>query len=406
MFSPNLAKPVVKAIWLSGLFAFPLSLPLRAQPPSPQPGSRQLLTSVSILDSNREQDGLFGPVRRVRAETAQLSLQAGKSAEGPRLLLETTTYAPRGQRVENISYPVAVAAQAPDGREEYRYDDKGNIIEKTLRDEAGNALSKEAYAYEFDSFGNWIKMTTSIVVLEADRLSYEPTEVTYRTISYYFDEAVAKKLQPPAAAATTAEAAVGAPVANPATKSAESGPLTGAGSDGQPTAANESATTVKLPALEFAPALLTTSSLSLAPPTAAVTEATGNGELVKTSDPLPPPAGPFIETSDPLPPVAQPAAKPDAKLAFGETVGAKALFLPQPVYPESAVKAGLQGIVTVKVFIDPSGQVSKAEALSGPQPLQSAAVEAAKRARFAPARIAGQPARSTVTINYNFKDVR
>jgi len=374
MSYPNLAKFAVKLISLFSLFAFPLSLALRAQQSSQQPVSRKLLASVSILDSNREQDGLLGPVRRVRAETAKLSLQVGKVAEGPRVLLETTIYAPRGQRVENTSYPVPDAAGAPVGREEYKYDDKGNVVEKTLHDEAGNTLSKEVYAYEFDSFGNWTKMTTSVVVFEADQLSYEPTEVTYRTIAYYFDEAVAKKMRPAAAGAG------GATVANPAAKIAEGGKP--AGIDALPA-----------PAAPTALDLLMTAGLSVAPPTGVVSiKEPSNGELVKTSGSSPSAAGP--------------ASRPDAMKVTGETVGSKAIYLPKPIYPEPARQVGLKGTVTVEAIIDTSGRVIEAKAVNGPKWLQSAAVEAARRARFKPARLAGQPTRSAVTINYNFNDTR
>ena len=154
-----------------------------------QIGNRQQLpAAISILDSNREQDGLLGPVRRIRTETAKLSppqAAAGAAVEGPRVVLEITTYAPQGHRLDNKSYPTTAAGgNAPAaGREEYQYDDKGNVVEMTLRDEAGLILSKEVYAYQFDAFGNWTKMTASLVVFEGEQISYEPTEVTYRTIS-------------------------------------------------------------------------------------------------------------------------------------------------------------------------------------------------------------------------------
>jgi hypothetical protein len=88
--------------------------------------------AVTILDSTKEQDGLKGSVRRVRTESAKLELQGGSLVEGPRRLLEITTYSPRGDRVENVSYPSSDLV----GKEEYKYDDKGNIIEMTLRDES------------------------------------------------------------------------------------------------------------------------------------------------------------------------------------------------------------------------------------------------------------------------------
>ena len=62
----------------------------------------------------------------------------------------------------------------------------------TLRDERGAIVSREAYTYEFDKFGNWTRMVTSLVVFENGELKREPTEVTYRTVTYYFDDRVAK----------------------------------------------------------------------------------------------------------------------------------------------------------------------------------------------------------------------
>jgi Flp pilus assembly protein TadD len=149
--------------------------------------------AVTILDSTKEQDGLIGSVRRVRTESAKLELQGESLLEGPRRLLEVTTYGPRGNRVENVSYPSSSTV----GKEEYKYDEKGNIVEMTLRDESGTILSREAYDYEIDRFGNWTKMVTNLLVFEGDTLKHEPIEVTYRTLTYYFDEQIAKIVEPP-----------------------------------------------------------------------------------------------------------------------------------------------------------------------------------------------------------------
>ena len=66
------------------------------------------------------------------------------------------------------------------GKEVYKYDDKGNISEMTLLNEDGSLVGKETYKYEFDFAGNWNKMTTSVAVVEGGKMSFEPTEVTYR----------------------------------------------------------------------------------------------------------------------------------------------------------------------------------------------------------------------------------
>jgi Flp pilus assembly protein TadD len=145
--------------------------------------------SVTILDSTKAQDGLVGSVRRVKIQSAKLEFKAGRLMEGPGQVLEITTYNPRGNRIENVSYPVA---SSPVGKQEYRYDDKGNIVEMTLRGDDGSIFSREAYDYEFDRFGNWTKMVTNLVVFEDGELKHEPVEVTYRTLTYYFDDAIAK----------------------------------------------------------------------------------------------------------------------------------------------------------------------------------------------------------------------
>lgn len=150
--------------------------------------------AISVLDSTKEQDGLVGSVRRVKTETARIEFKDGHPVEGPHQLVEVTTYGIKGNRIENTSYPLAGSLV---GKEEYKYDERGNITEMTLRDERGAILSREAYAYEFDKFGNWTKMMTSLVVFENGELKREPTEVTYRTVTYYFDDSVAKAVEEP-----------------------------------------------------------------------------------------------------------------------------------------------------------------------------------------------------------------
>jgi tetratricopeptide (TPR) repeat protein len=148
--------------------------------------------AISVLDSTKEQDGLVGSVRRVKTESARIELKEGRPVEGPPQLVEVTTYGIKGNRIENTSYPMPGSLV---GKEEYKYDEKGNITEMTLRDERGAIVSREAYSYEFDKFGNWTKMVTSLVVFENGELKREPVEVTYRTVTYYYDDTVAKAVE-------------------------------------------------------------------------------------------------------------------------------------------------------------------------------------------------------------------
>ncbi|HEU0251555.1 MAG TPA: tetratricopeptide repeat protein, partial [Pyrinomonadaceae bacterium] len=156
--------------------------------------------AITVLDSTKEQDGLVGSVRRVKTETAKIELKDGRPVEGPTQLIEITTYGVKGNRIENTSYPSGGAFA---GKEEYKYDDRGNITEMTVRNDRGAILTREAYSYEFDKFGNWTRMVTSLIVFENGKLKREPVEVTYRTVTYYFDDTVAKIVEEPKAPVTT-----------------------------------------------------------------------------------------------------------------------------------------------------------------------------------------------------------
>jgi len=150
--------------------------------------------AITVLDSTKEQDGLLGSVRRVRTETAKIEFKDGQPIEGPPELVEITTYGIKGNRIENTSYPLKDGVV---GKEEYKYDERGNITEMTVRDERGALLSREAYSYEFDKLGNWTKMVTNLVVFENGELKREPIEVTHRTVTYYYDDTVAKIVEEP-----------------------------------------------------------------------------------------------------------------------------------------------------------------------------------------------------------------
>src|SRR5215213_4893864 len=181
--------------------------------------------------TEREQDGLSGPVRRVKTETAKITVKGGQPAEGPRQVLETTTYDQKGNRVDNAYFLAAGGSLT--GKEVYKYDERGNIVEMTLHNDDGTLLAKEVYTYEFDAVGNWVRMTTSVAMMEGGKVTFEPSEVTYRTISYYLDQTMlAKMSQPgaPAAAATQSPAP-----SNPVTaKAAPNTNTTAAGAQPQP----------------------------------------------------------------------------------------------------------------------------------------------------------------------------
>src|SRR5215213_961026 len=165
-----------------------------AAPSQAQDANVATRASITVLDSNKDQDGLLGSVRRVKTETAKIELKDGRPVEGPPQLVEVTTYGIKGNRIENTSYPIGGSLV---GKEEYKYDKRGNITEMTVRDDRGAILSREAYSYEFDKFGNWTKMVTSLVLFENGELKREPVEVTYRTLTYYYDDNIARIVEKP-----------------------------------------------------------------------------------------------------------------------------------------------------------------------------------------------------------------
>ena len=177
---------IEKISWKTLVFISLLCSPFSLTHAQTNAATAQIRPALQILDTTKDQDGLVGSVRRVKTEYARINLKNGQPIEGPRQLLEVTTYGVKGNRLDNVSYPIAGSTV---GREEYKYDSRGNIIEKILRDDAGVVLSREAYDYVFDDIGNWVKMTTSLVVVENGELKQEPTEVTYRTLTYYASDA-------------------------------------------------------------------------------------------------------------------------------------------------------------------------------------------------------------------------
>ncbi|HEY0098984.1 MAG TPA: TonB family protein [Pyrinomonadaceae bacterium] len=394
-------------------------------------------------ETDRSRDGLQGPVRRVRTETSKLMSKGGKLTEGARAVLETATYDMKGAKIDTAYFLGASGSLT--GKEVYKYDDRGNIVEMTLSNADGSVLSREKYEYEFDAMGNWTKMTTFVAIIENGQMSFEPSEVTYRIIAYYMEDATAKKLQTAALSSNTnapanvspasmvsnapastsnnaptstlnnkpAAPAVTAPV-KPGAAAPSSSPqpkMTGAPTAmtntpaANPSAANMSAANAKAAANNAAPpvkrannapvlptvsaAPTSSSNLTLGMPNVAAASNNSSAPVVKATDDVPPP---------PVKPVVKAPVRP----VSGGVLNGKALEMPKPMYPEVARRAKMTGVVSVEVVVDVSGKVIGARAVSGPELLRDAAERAARQAKFTPALLSGQPVRVAGVINYNF----
>ncbi len=298
-------------------------------------------------ESDRSRDGLIGPVRRVRTDVAKLTNTSGGLQEGKPVTLEIVAYDIKGNKIANQYFPIAGATLT--GKEVYKYDQKGNISEMSLLNADGSLLSKETYTYEFDFAGNWSRMITSVAVVHAGRLTFEPTEITYRSIMYYLDEKMLKSVQPPAVSSVSTPPVVGQ-------------------------------TAVTLPLINAAAQL------------------TAQAE-VKTVDTVP---DQKVEVGalegEPPPPMPESTVKP----VSGGVLNSTAISLPPPTYPEAARRMRTVGVVSVNVVLDEGGNVISATATSGPAILRGAAVQAALKARFSPTKLSGQPIKVPGIIKYNF----
>lgn len=74
----------------------------------------------------------------------------------------------------------------------------------------------------------------------------------------------------------------------------------------------------------------------------------------------------------------------------------------EPVYPQMARTMRASGVVLVEVSLDERGRVVEARAVSGPKLLQHAAVDAAMRSGYSPARRNGQSVSSSLRVNFVF----
>jgi protein TonB len=342
----------------------------------------QPVAASAVAESDRVRDGLVGPVRRVRTEIAKLSNESGKLLEGKHVVLEVVAYDIKGNKTENQYFPMAGANLT--GKEVYKYDEKGNLSEMTLLNADGSLLSKEVYKYEFDFAGNWNRMTTSVAVIEAGKMSFEPNEITYRSIMYYLDENMMRMAQP------------AQPVVQPAPMPANSVANTGVAGANSETK-NEAVT--PKPAVNNSSA----SQKSAALPSARINSDKLNNMNAVDAGNLHSNASvqaPVVRLDSEPPPAATP--KPILRPVTGGVLNGTAISLPAPMYPDTAKRLRMSGLVTVEVIVDETGKVISAQATSGPPALREVAAQAALRAKFSPTKLSGQPVKVSGLITYKF----
>ncbi|MGA3213864.1 MAG: energy transducer TonB, partial [Terriglobales bacterium] len=101
------------------------------------------------------------------------------------------------------------------------------------------------------------------------------------------------------------------------------------------------------------------------------------------------------------------AATPAARIvAPGDTTTLELIKAPPALYPEEAVREGIQGQVWMRVLISATGKVEKVQLLSGNPLLAEAAVSTAKKYRFKPYIKNGKPTElwTKIPLDFYFSD--
>lgn len=78
------------------------------------------------------------------------------------------------------------------------------------------------------------------------------------------------------------------------------------------------------------------------------------------------------------------------------------LYTPEPVYPEEARDAEVEGVVSLRLMVDASGCPASTWKETGKKALLDATLAAIKRWRFQPATKDGKPVRVIITVTVAF----
>ena len=136
------------------------------------------LQGLSQEKSEREKEGLLGPVAKIKVESTYFERKAEKWVESERHFLIESEFDRAGKLINTRTNPV-------DGDPimcpvKYKYDEKGR---ETVQYCVEGAKEKvlEKYSYEEDRHGNWTKRVTS----RPDGETFRPQWTLYREITYF-----------------------------------------------------------------------------------------------------------------------------------------------------------------------------------------------------------------------------
>jgi protein TonB len=106
-------------------------------------------------------------------------------------------------------------------------------------------------------------------------------------------------------------------------------------------------------------------------------------------------------TEVPAPPPPPPAALPPLRIG-GQIKTATLVHRVEPVYPDFAVQARVQGVVILEATVNEHGEVVNVDVLRSIKLLDRAAIEAVKQWRYSPVLLNGKPRSFVLTVTLNF----
>jgi hypothetical protein len=158
-----------------------------------------LITGTAFSQkTDRERDGLKGPVKTVRVSQATTSSEDGKKSEGPLLLAHVVTYDQSGNRTELAFYDRTGTLSR---RIAYQYDPETKRRAGLITYNSQNAMVRKV-ADKYGSSG--FKVSSTIQDFNEDGTLFRKTEVTFGTLGelievaeYQGDGSLIKKVGPP-----------------------------------------------------------------------------------------------------------------------------------------------------------------------------------------------------------------
>lgn len=116
-----------------------------------------------------------------------------------------------------------------------------------------------------------------------------------------------------------------------------------------------------------------------------------------------PAAGPALPGTLPPGPAGPPSASAGPVIHDFSSTAPAILRRVDPIYPDLARRAHVQGTVVLMMVVDEQGVPMQVRALDGHPALQEAAMQAARQWRFEPARMDGHPVPASFRLTLNFR---